>query len=567
MRRRKISGDDGISMKNYRHLNEYSVFEINTVLEALRTQFDLVQLVDVEECRVLEVQPNGEIHYGRECYEVWGRSIRCAHCSGYQACMTHQSHQKYEKLNGKICRVNSTPIYLEMADGELELCVLDCVKLAGDEDAFTQTNEGLDYANSHDVLTQLYTQDRLYQEIRKKLIEYPDRKWLLVESNIRNFKLINKLFGIEGGNQALIGVAELLRKNCTHGEVYGRYRDDRFILLIQKERFNEAAIVEQLGTLKDVLESPMYTVYVQLGVYELTNVNMPITVMLDHTELALHTIEKSRKKNVAYYVEGMMEQKLKDQQIILEFEKNLIADQFQIFLQPQVLSDGTILGAEALARWIKPNGRIVPPAEFIPVLHQSDLLSHMDVVMWEKAVQVLASWKGTALENMYISINVDPSDFYYVDVPATVSGLCEKYGVDPKRLRIEITETALVNEVERENAIVEQLHEKGFIVEIDDFGKGSSSLSMLKDVNADVLKIDMGFVNDKSNRARSRVILESVIDMAHQLEMDVIAEGVETRPQVESLCALGCPHFQGFYFSRPIPVEDFEEVVRHHAER
>ena len=550
-------------MKNYKHLDEYTTLEINDYLNALRSIYDHVQLVDVEECRVLEAQPDGTLQYGRECYRLWGRQMRCAHCSGYQACMTHHVQEKTERVNGHTYEVVSKPIYLELLDGELELCVLDCAKISR-KDAVADANDGPVYLSTHDVLTRLYTQDKLYSKIRQKLIEQPNREWLLVEGNIRDFKLINKLFGIEGGNQVLIGVAEMLRNSCTDEEVYGRYRDDRFIVLIGRDRFSEEMVLRAMEPLKHLLESPIYSVHVQLGVYALRDVNMPISTMLDHTEMALHTIEKSRQKTFAYYAEGMMERKLRDQQIITEFEKNL--HDLHIFLQPQVLEDGRIVGAEALARWIRPNGSVVPPGDFIPVLHQSDMLSYMDRYIWELAIMTLRAWQGTPLEGLYISINVDPSDFFYMDVTTTLAALCAKHGVDPKLLRVEITETALANESEKQNDLVEKLQAAGFTVEIDDFGKGSSSLSMLKDVHADVLKIDMGFISGKENRHRSKVILDSVIDMAGQLNMEVIAEGVETRVQVEELAALGCSYFQGYYFSRPIPVEDFEMVVRHRVQ-
>ncbi|MBR3274684.1 MAG: EAL domain-containing protein [Clostridia bacterium] len=139
--------------------------------------------------------------------------------------------------------------------------------------------------------------------------------------------------------------------------------------------------------------------------------------------------------------------------------------------------------------------------------------------------------------------------------------LCGKYGVPTARLRVEITETALIEDVQRQNEMVEHLHRAGFLVEIDDFGKGYSSLSLLKDIHADVLKIDMGFLQSTENRQRSRVILNSVIGMANELNMGVITEGVETLEQAESLTAMGCHNFQGFFYSRPVPVKDFEALA------
>lgn len=550
-------------MKKYKHLEEYSVMEINGILEKLRGQYDMVQLVDVEECRVLEVRGDGHIHYGRECYRIWDRDFRCEDCSGYRACMTHQCRDKEEHVQGGRQLAHSIPIYLEMLNGELELCAIDCVRICeGDAPTALERDHAIAPSiQTHDMLTQVYTQEKLFREMRQRLIERADERFLIVYSNVRNFELVNKLFGVEGGNQLLVGIAEILRHECGPEVIYGRCQDDHFAMLIPADRFDEAQMLDQMERARGLMESPIYSIQIQLGVYAIEDHEMPITTMLEHAELALKTIRNSRKRNIAYYTHGMMERKLKDNHILTAFEQALKDQNFHIYLQPQVRLDGTVVGGEALVRWVRPNGEVVPPGEFLGVLHQSDLLANLDVYVWELAVKQLARWRGTALEPVYISVNVDPSDFYYFDVPARLAALCDGYGVPRTQLRVEITETALVIDSIMQNRIVEQLHAQGFIVEIDDFGKGSSSLSMLKDVHADVLKIDMGFVHGGTNVVRKRVILEAVVAMANNLRMDVVTEGVETREQVDLLSGMGCEMFQGFYFSRPIPVEDFETVV------
>lgn len=551
-------------MKKYRHLEEYSVMEINGILEKLSGQYDMVQLVDVEECRVLEVMPDGHIHYGRECYRIWNRDFRCADCSGYRACMTHQCRDKVEHVQGGRQLAHSIPIYLEMLNGELALCAIDCVRISEGEAPVVEPNSNgfAPALYTYDVLTQVYTQEKLFREMRRRLIARPDEPHVIVYSNVCNFELVNKLFGVEGGNQLLVGIADILRQECGADEIYGRCQDDHFALLMPKARFDEARMLAQMERARGLMDSPIYSIQIQLGVYEIEDHEMPITAMLEHAELALKTIRNSRTRNIAYYTPGMMERKLKDHHILSAFEQALKDRDFHIYLQPQVLLDGTVVGGEALVRWVRPSGEVVPPGEFLDVLHQSDLLANLDIYVWELAVKQLQKWQGTVFEPIYISVNVDPSDFYYFDVPNVLSGLCDQYGVPRKKLRVEITETALVVDSLMQNRIVEQLHAQGFIVEIDDFGKGSSSLSMLKDVHADVLKIDMGFVHGGNNVVRKRVILEAVIAMANNLHMDVVTEGVETREQVELLSHMGCEMFQGFYFSRPIPIEDFEAVVR-----
>ena len=543
----------------------YPVREINGVMETLRRDYDVVRLVDVEECRVLDIQPDGTIHHGASCFRIWNRDHRCANCSSYRACKTHTPMDKTERLGEKRERIHSVPVYLELLDGELELCVLECVKLVGRDAPVEAGDEGV-YINTHDVLTRLYTQEKLFREIRQRLMDRPEDRYLLVMGNIRNFHLVNRLFGVEAGNRVLVGIADLLREECSPEAIYGRYRDDRFVLLMRRERFDPQVFAGHLQRLQGLLESPIFTIQIKLGVYEITDPEMPVLNMLDHAEVALDTIRDMREEFIAHYAPGMLERRLRDQRVVSSFQQALDQDEFQIYLQPQVWDDGAIHGAEALVRWQRSDGEIIPPGDFLEVLHKSELLSHLDLYVWEKAARLLKKWQGSALRDLYISINVDPTDFFHLDVPGELSGLCKRYGLDPRRLRVEITETALIEDVEKQSQMVERLHREGFIVEIDDFGKGCSSLSLLKDIHADVLKIDMGFVRSTRNNHRSSIILGSVVDMANQLRMGVITEGVETREQVERLQAVGCHSFQGFYYSRPVPVPVFEAVALENLE-
>ena len=550
-------------MKHYKQIYQYSALEINGVLNDLRKEYDIVRIVDVEECRILEVAADGVLHYGAQCFKIWNRETRCANCTSYRACMTHCEADKREKLGRDRESIHSIPIYLEMLNGELEMCVIECVRFIDSDPASeTENAEAGEAIATHDVLTRLYTQEKFFRETRQRLIDHPDTDYVLAIGNIRNFKLINKLFGIEGGNRVLVGIADILRSECGPEEVYGRYRDDRFALLIQKDKFHEIDFSNHLQKVRELVESPIFTLQVKLGAYEIEDKNLPVATMLSHADLAVNSIRNSRCALIAHYRPALLERQMRDQHIITDFEHALSHDEFQVYLQPQVRSDGMILGAEALVRWVLPHGKILHPSEFLGVLHQSELLSHLDAFVWERAAQMLSRWNDTPLAPLYVSINVDPSDFYYIDVPRLLSGLCKKYGIAPQRLRVEITETVLFDDITRQSSLVEKLHSQGFLVEIDDFGKGFSSLSLLKDIHADVLKIDMGFLQGESNTQRSNVILGSVIDMANHLQMGVITEGVENREQVNNLVSLGCSLFQGFYYSQPLPMKDFELLAR-----
>ena len=229
-----------------------------------------------------------------------------------------------------------------------------------------------------------------------------------------------------------------------------------------------------------------------------------------------------------------------------------------MYLQPLVGKSGEVLGAEALARWCRPDGTVIMPGDFIETLENAGLIQRLDMHIWELAIKKLSEWKGTSKKDLSISVNMSAKDFFSIDVFDVLTRLVDKYGVDSRLLRLEITETALLVEPDKSDAVVSKLRERGFLVEIDDFGKGYSSLSLLKNIKADVIKIDMGFLHEIGNRERSRIILQSVISLADSLGMEVITEGVETEQQYRTLADMGCRNFQGYYFSRPIPVDVFE---------
>ena len=198
------------------------------------------------------------------------------------------------------------------------------------------------------------------------------------------------------------------------------------------------------------------------------------------------------------------------------------------------------------------------PADFIETLERAGLVHKLDTHIWECAVAQLAAWNGTPQQDLTISVNMSAQDFYHVDVYQTLVGLVERYGVPADRLKIEITETVLLEDPEIAGEVIAKLRQKGFLVEIDDFGKGYSSMSLLRDVAADVLKIDMSLLRDIETKQRNRIIVESIVNMATALGMSVVAEGVETKEQLQLLAAMGCRYFQGYYFSRPLPVGEFE---------
>ena len=246
--------------------------------------------------------------------------------------------------------------------------------------------------------------------------------------------------------------------------------------------------------------------------------------------------------------------------MVNDFRRAIAKQEFQIFLQPQVDMDGTMLGAEALVRWFRPVYGMILPENFIGIFERSGLISSMDQYVWDMACKLLQRWKHAGNEQYYISVNVSPKDFYFMDVYQTLTTLVECYEINPDNLHLEITETSVMKDAKKHLALIDKLREYGFQVVMDDFGSGYSSLNMLQDMNIDALKIDMEFLRKNDDSERSRMILEMILSLAKELEIQVIAEGTEQKDQLRYMQKLGCELFQGYYFAKPMPVCDFEKA-------
>ena len=274
--------------------------------------------------------------------------------------------------------------------------------------------------------------------------------------------------------------------------------------------------------------------------------------------LATTIIKDNSKSPVAFYDDKLREEIIHNQMISNQVTEAIKTRQIKPYLQPIVDSRGMLVGAEALVRWIHPEEGFMNPGAFIPVFERNGLIANVDRHMWKCACEILADWKSRNIDS-FISINISPKDFYFMNVVKELKELVEKYEIKPEKLRVEITETVMANASVNIFEIVAELREYGFIVEMDDFGSGYSSLNLLKDLNFDVIKIDMQFLKDSERNMKAGLIINHIISMAEDLGMETLTEGVETAKQFEKLFAMGCKLYQGYYFSKPVPLSDFEK--------
>ena len=551
---------------------EYTISEMKSLLNGMSGMYDLTRVVDPIECRVLELQDDGHVKMGIKCYSVWDSDQKCIDCSSSCAHWSGCHHQKTEHFQGKLFNIHSNPVTLKMDDGGSFEAVLELVSVVNDPNNsgvnITHTHdreaEDVDYSAvkfraHHDGLTRTLNAEAFYERSREKLTVNSHIGWVMAAANIMNFRMVNTLFGVAKGNEVLMRLADLLNKTADGcGGLCGRLAGDYFALLLPKKSFSEQALLDAAETVARETNNGVYSLYIHFGIYDIVDSSVPVSVMCDRANMALRTKKGVAKSCAAYFDKSMMERSLFEHEVISSFDAALKSGQFRVYLQPLVGDDGRPFGAEALVRWVRPDGSIVSPADFIEILERAGLIHELDMYMWEQAASWLGKWKNTSKDRLTISVNMSAKDFYSIDVYGVLTGLLKKYDIPAGRLRLEITETAVLEDPERSISVISRLREAGFYVEIDDFGKDHSSLSMLKDIHVDMLKIDMGFLRETENRERSDIILSSVINMANSLGMDVVTEGVETEQQLRSLYSMGCRFYQGYYFSRPIPAEEFD---------
>ena len=407
----------------------------------------------------------------------------------------------------------------------------------------------------YDRLTGVYTREFFYRKLRERLDANPDKSYCIVCANVENFKLFNDTFGVREGDRLLRAIAEILRKMAGKENFCGRFRADRFLFL------QEAAPRWLTGEGKELEPEVLnHKVTFRWGVYEITDRNVQVEQMCDRVILAAHSIKGKYNQFLAVYDDALRAKLLREQAISDAMEPALANEEFLVYLQPKYsLKQGCIAGAEALVRWIHPQWGFMSPGEFIPLFEKNGFIPRLDRYMWDKVCRLLGQWKREGHPMIPISVNISRADIFRQDLVKTLTGLTEKYGVEPKYLHLEITESAYVDNASQIVEKLKELRQLGFPIEMDDFGSGYSSLNMLGQLRLDVLKLDMQFVRNETDKPEDRSILRDIVTMGHRLGLGIVAEGAETQQQVERLKAAGCDYVQGYFFAKPMPLDQFEE--------
>lgn len=454
------------------------------------------------------------------------------------------------------CRLTLSNILDESGDIKRVIGTINDVNEA------VKSENALKYRAEFDLLTGIYNTQAFYVHASQNLKRYPTEKYAIIRMDINRFKFINDLYGMEEGDKLLRFIAEILRKNVSEKDIYGRIGGDVFCICASYQK--EEELTEFTCQLRSALSEYVLgcEVVPYFGICIIDDRTVPVSILCDWANLALKTVKGNNLKSYAFYDDQLRAKQLDERNIENQMEQALSAGQFTIFLQPKHdIRTSRIVGAEALARWLHPKEGLITPDRFIPLFEHNGFILRLDEYIWEQVCILLRKWIDNGYAPVPLSVNVSRLHLYNADLCEILRRLAQKYDLPRELLELELTESTFVEYPDELYRMMGQLQKDGFRFSIDDFGSGYSSLNMLKNTRADIIKLDRGFLSETTATPKGKTVIQNTINMVKQLDLDVVTEGVETKKQADFLLHSGCNTAQGFYFSMPMPVEQFETLA------
>lgn len=426
-----------------------------------------------------------------------------------------------------------------------------------------QEDKSIIHAAEKDHLTGLYTKD-FFTEYIKQIEKYnPDRKMDVSVINIEHFHLINELYGRNEGDKALICIADTLSELLDEmGGIGSRTEADYFYIYNEKNDDYDKVLHRLLDSLSK--EMPSAHVRLRMGVYKEVDKELTAENWIDRAKTACDRIRGDYSRHIAYYNNEFYEKSKYQEKLISDIEGAITNKDLVVYYQPKYNIQGDeprLRSAEALIRWNHPEFGMISPGDFIPLFESNGLIQKLDHYVWREAAEQVGKWKKKYGMSVPVSVNVSRMDIYYPKLRDDFNALLKENGLDNNELMMEITESAYADNADQLVNVIEQLRNDGFMIEMDDFGSGYSSLNMLTTIPIDALKMDMKFIRNMQKDEKSMKLVELILDIADFLQVPVIAEGVETEEQLLILKERGCDIIQGYYFSKPVPPEEFTTFI------
>lgn len=515
------------------------------------------------EYRVELVQDAAHEHYGLEpgdvCYKkIYGREKPCDDCPTKQL-------DKGELFASSAHYVPEERRWLDIAasidtntNGEPRYHI-----------SSTDITDCLGKVNMSDTLTGLMTFNVFSAEALRLTNEDKNAHRFVTVLNIADFRRINEEKGYETGNSILIAVSEILKESVGAGELLCRSEGSRFFLLLKNdgtEEYSDRVVRIMQNIQKQVLRKLRITIFMLAGAYDMESDSVGVMGGVDRAIRAQKTIRDRAyyHENLLAFFDDALREKIKERRYI---EANMFTalenNEFQVFYQPKIsIETGKVVGAEALARWIRPNGEVISPAKFVPIFEENGFITDMDFAVYRRSIADIRRWLRIGIDVPLISLNVSRHHLGDDTFCEKLNALIDGIGVPHKYIELEITESLLTDHIEKLIETVSWFKERGYRISVDDFGSGYSSLNLITMLPFDTLKIDGGFFLKNDLTEKNRKVITSVVTLAKSLNLETVSEGVETQTQVDFLKELGCDMIQGFFYYKPMCCEQFEEILK-----
>jgi len=460
--------------------------------------------------------------------------------------------------NGRIFEYHSLP----QLQNDTLIGRVWCLRDATEE---KKIEEFIHHQAYHDALTGLPNRNFLLEKIENIIKEHPhdDKKIAIIFIDLDNFKKVNDTEGHEAGDQ-LLRIATKRMRNCVReADILARLGGDEFVILIESD-ISQSGLMRMSANILESLAKPFllnnhnHFISCSMGISIYPRDDTVPDGLIGKADMAMYRAKKLGKNNFQFYSEELERLALHQ----LEFEHNLryaISNgQITIYLQPEIqVSTGKIVAAEALARWIRPDGTMIPPEQFIAIAEQANLIGDIGRIVFDKVCTEIARWKQQGISNITVAINLSAREFKDADLANNIKDKLIAYDVQGENLVLEITESLFMEDKENVLQTMNELRDIGIRFAIDDFGTGYSSFSYLQDLPIDYLKIDRSFLVDVANNKKKYAIARSIIDIGNHLDLQVIAEGIEDQETLDFIIKTECALAQGFFMHHPMSTDDF----------
>ncbi|MCR5501829.1 MAG: bifunctional diguanylate cyclase/phosphodiesterase [Lachnospiraceae bacterium] len=544
-----------ISRQTHARLETESLLN-RSVMDAQKTVY---YVIDRNTFEVKHVSKYGRsffktIEYGRKCYEsLYGRSERCSTCPLNQG-FEDKSIEVYDEEKDRWYTYTAT--HMDEAGYQTDILI-----------SITDVTELLHRVKGEDSLTQVTSYDK-FMLLATKAVVAAEHEYTVLTLGIDRFAKINDEYGYVTGDEVLKSLGSLLQEDVGEGEFLCRIKGDDFVLLLKRR--GQDRIREKLKDYSRLLtrryrkKFPRIEITVFGGSYAISRDEQYFNRCLDKAMKAKRVAMNDINKTGGYYVYSPeFEQHEKETDEMTDRIRHALSnDGFRIYFQPKVnVIDNSIIGAEALVRMQDKDGTIIQPGSFIPLAEKNGLVVKIDETVYEKTFAYISKWKKEGKKVPLISINVSRLHLVNDELPDYFSGLVAEYGLEPKEVELEITESIFFEDTERMITMIKRLKELGFVISMDDFGSGYSTLNFMKTLPVDVIKIDGGFFMKSEMDRKNRAVISAIMQLSQNLEFETISEGVETEEQVNFIREQGGRFVQGYYFYKPMPAEEFEKLL------